>query len=199
MMTRELWWQGNRLPWGVLIGSVAIGILALTGSGIQSRDAAATPGERIETARAVSSVPPAAERLARRFGVGRELAAVIYEQARLVGVKPAMAFGIIATESGFDPAAVGRHGERGLMQIKPSTARAYDAGITPEALHDPAVNVRLGLKHLKREVEYFGDPVLGLMSYHMGRSRLARELADGVPPRDRYVERVLSRCGRDCA
>lgn len=198
-MTREQWWQGNRLPWGVLIGAVAIGIVALTASGMASRDAAAAAGERVEAARVVSSVPPGAERLARRFGVPRDLAAVIYEQARLVGVKPAMAFGIIATESGFDPAAVGRHGERGLMQIKPSTARAYDARITPEGLHDPAVNVRLGLKHLKREVEYFGDPVLGLMAYHMGRTRLEREMADGVPPRDRYVERVLSRCGRDCA
>jgi len=198
-MTREEWLQGNRLPWGALIGALGMGIMTLTASGIAPGDASKAAGERAEPARVASTLPPRAERLAKRFGVRRELAAVIYEQARLAGVKPAMAFGVIATESGFDPAAVGRHGERGLMQIKPSTARAYDARITPEGLHDPEVNVRLGLRHLKREVEYFGDPVLGLMSYHMGRARLEREMADGVPPRDRYVERVLSRCGRDCA
>jgi soluble lytic murein transglycosylase-like protein len=141
---------------------------------------------------------PHAERLARRYGVGDALAALIYEQARLADVEPAVAFGMIAQESGFDPAAIGREGERGLMQIKPSTARAYDARVTPGALHDPELNLRLGLRHLKREVEYFGDRSLGLMSYHMGRARLERELADGVPPQDRYVERVLSSCGSDC-
>jgi soluble lytic murein transglycosylase-like protein len=141
---------------------------------------------------------PGAADLARKFGVRHELAKIIYEQALNAGVEPGMAFGMIAQESGFDPAAVGRQGERGLMQIKPSTARAYEAGITPEALHRPEVNLRLGLRHLKREVEYFGDPILGLMSYHMGRARLEREMADGTPPRDRYVERVLSSCGPDC-
>lgn len=139
------------------------------------------------------------EDLARRFGVGSRLAAIIYEEALSVGIEPALAFGLIAQESGFDTSAIGSQGELGLMQIKPSTARAYDARITPEALLRPNVNVRLGLRHLKREVEYFGDPVLGLMSYHMGRARLERELADGSAPRDRYVERVLSSCGADCA
>lgn len=140
-----------------------------------------------------------AEELARRFGVGRKLAGIIYEEARRAGIEPAMAFGVIAQESGFDPSAVGSSGERGLMQIKPSTARAYDARITPDGLLRPEANLRLGLRHLKREVEYFGDPILGLMSYHMGRARLERELADGTVPRDRYVERVLSSCGADCA
>jgi soluble lytic murein transglycosylase-like protein len=152
------------------------------------------PIERTERA----ALHPHAERLARRFGVGDDLAALIYEQARLADVEPAMAFGMVAQESGFDPAAVGRQGERGLMQIKPSTARAYDAQVTPGDLHDPELNLRLALRHLKREVEYFGDRSLGLMSYHMGRARLERELADGVPPRDRYVDRVLSSCGSDC-
>lgn len=141
---------------------------------------------------------PDTERLARRFGVDRRLAAIITRQARDAGVEPAMAFGMIAIESGFDPRAIGREGERGLMQIKPATARGYDRRITAQALHDPALNVRLGLRHLMREVEYFGDRSLGLMSYRMGRARLQRELADGVPPRDRYAERVLSICGPDC-
>ncbi|HET6361003.1 MAG TPA: transglycosylase SLT domain-containing protein [Gemmatimonadota bacterium] len=150
-------------------------------------------------AEADSRLTESAERLARRFGVGRKLAGIIYAEALRAGIEPAMAFGVIAQESGFDPSAVGSSGERGLMQIKPSTARAYDARITPDALLRPETNLRLGLRHLKREVEYFGDPILGLMSYHMGRARLERELADGLAPRDRYVERVLSSCGGDCA
>lgn len=193
------WPHGNRLACGVLVMAAAMGFAALTAD-------AEVPGARridVVAVTAVAEVEPAltksAEELARRFGVGRRLAGIIYDEARRAGIEPAMAFGLIAQESGFDPLAVGRSGERGLMQIKPSTARAYDARVTPDALLRPETNLRLGLRHLKREVEYFGDPILGLMSYHMGRARLERELADGMAPRDRYVERVLSSCGTDCA
>lgn len=192
------WIHGNRLPCGALIVALGYGAIALAASpeARAGRSIAVEPRPVEGSAEVV--LHPHAERLARRFGVRDDLAALIYEEARLADVEPAMAFGMIAHESGFDPAAVGRQGERGLMQIKPSTARAYDARITPDALHDPELNVRLGLRHLKREVEFFGDRSLGLMSYHMGRARLERELADGVPPRDRYVDRVLSSCGSDC-
>ena len=198
------WLYRNRLPCEVLIMAVAMGAAALSADAEIARwDSPALPSsakaERVRIAEPDTVLGPHAEELARRFGVRDQLARIIYEQARQAGVEPAIAFGMIAEESGFDPAAVGRQGERGLMQIKPSTARAYDAGITPEALHRPEVNVRLGLRHLKQEVEYFGDPILGLMSYHMGRARLEREMADGMRPQDGYVERVLSSCGRDCA
>lgn len=189
-MFDDQWLYRNRLPCGVLIMAVAMGAAVLPWS---------AKAEGLTLAEPCTALGPHAEELARRFGVRDRLARIIYEQARQAGVEPAMAFGMIAEESGFDPAAVGRQGERGLMQIKPSTARAYDARITPEALHTPEINVRLGLRHLKREVEYFGDPILGLMAYHRGRARLEREMVDGMVPRDGYVERVLSSCGRDCA
>lgn len=194
------WVYRNRLACGVLIVAVVMGGAARFAEAEIPRWVlpSSAMADRVSLAEPDTPLDPHAEDLARRFGVGHELARVIYDQARQAGVEPAMAFGMIAQESRFDPAAVGRQGERGLMQIKPSTAQAYEPRITPEALHSPEVNVRLGLRHLKREVEYFGDPILGLMSYHMGRARLEREMADGMPPRDRYVERVLSSCGPDC-
>ena len=197
-MFGRYWVHGNRLPCGALIVALGYGAIALAaGAEAQSGRSIRVEPRPFQQSEAVVLHPQAAE-LARRFGVRDDLAALIYEQARLADVEPAMAFGMVALESGFDSAAVGRQGERGLMQIKPSTARAYDARITPGALHDPELNLRLGLRHLKREVEYFGDRTLGLMSYHMGRARLKRELVDGVPPRDRYVDRVMSSCGTDC-
>lgn len=202
-MFDDQWLYRNRLPCGVLIMAVAMGAAALFADAETRWDSAVLPWSAkaagLTLAEPCTALGPHAEELARRFGVRDRLARIIYEQARQAGVEPAMAFGMIAEESGFDPAAVGRQGERGLMQIKPSTARAYDARITPEALHTPEINVRLGLRHLKREVEYFGDPILGLMAYHRGRARLEREMVDGMVPRDGYVERVLSSCGRDCA
>ena len=199
------WLYRNRLPCGVLVMAVAMGAAALSADAeVPGRDSVvivrwSTEAGRVSVAEPGIMFESRAEELARRFGVGRELARIIYQQARRAGVEPAMAFGMIAEESGFDPTAVGRQGERGLMQIKPSTALAYEARISPEALHEPEINVRLGLRHLKREVEYFGDPILGLMSYHMGRARLERRMADGTLPREGYVERVLSSCGPDCA
>lgn len=208
-MFGDHWVHGNRLPCGALIVALMYGAMAFAGGTEARPDPSVTveprpevtvepspgPKDRLEARRAIE---PGAKRLALRFGVREELATIIYDQARLAKVEPAMAFGLIEQESGFDPLAVGRQGERGLMQIKPSTARAYDKRVTADALHDPVLNLRLGLRHLKREVEFFGDRSLGLMSYHMGRARLQRELADGVPPRDRYVDRVLSSCGTDC-
>jgi soluble lytic murein transglycosylase-like protein len=209
--------HGNRLPCGVLVMALVMGIgfAALKADAEVPGASRSTAGpERpsptagvvaADVAALTRAAPPeprlatGAEELSRRFGVGRRLAGIIYEEAKRAGIEPAMAFGVIAQESGFDPSAVGRSGERGLMQIKPSTARAYDARITADGLLRPETNLRLGLRHLKLEVEYFGDPILGLMSYHMGRARLERQLADGTVPRDRYVERVLSSCGADCA
>ena len=183
----------NRLPCGAVVMVLAIGAAAF------KADAETPPGGPVAVVEVRSVIHPRAARLAERFGVGERLAAIIYEQSRLADVEPALVFGVIAVESGFDPEAIGRHGERGLLQIKPSTARVYDSSVTPDMLHDPEVNLRVGLQHLKREVEYFGDSSLGLMSYHMGRARLERAMADGVPPRDPYVERVLSSCGPVCA
>lgn len=197
-MFAKHWVHGNRLPCGALIVALGYGAIALAAGAEPQSGRSITVEPRPFEQSEPTALHPRAEELARRFGVRDDLAAIIYHEARLADVEPAMAFGMIAQESGFDPAAVGRQGERGLMQIKPSTAQAYDARVTPGALHDPELNLRLGLRHLKREVEYFGDRSLGLMSYHMGRARLERELVDGVPPRDRYVDRILSSCGSDC-
>lgn len=59
---------------------------------------------------------------------------------------------VIAVESAFDPSAIGGAGERGLMQVLPSTAR--DRGIDPEALFDPVEGIRAGMRQLKWTWDY---------------------------------------------
>lgn len=153
---------------------------------------------------AVLSKPPAAlsetrtaaeeaiEAYAGHYRISRSLARTIYVQAREMGVEPDLVFGLVATESRFNPRAVGRRGERGLLQLRLSTARAYDRHVTPEALFHPETNLRLGLLHLKQEVEHFDhDWRLGLLAYNMGRGRLTRALRAGRAP-TRYAAQVLS-------
>lgn len=166
-----------------------------TGAG---SDPASDPPVAAEESGASQDVD-ARSRYSRRFGISVELADVVVRQARRARVDPEIVFALIAVESGFDPRAVGSSGERGLMQIKPATARAYESGITPEGLLVPEVNLRIGLEHLKREVEHFGDWSLGLTAYNMGRSRLREILASTHRPPRAYAARVLAGCDGDCS
>jgi soluble lytic murein transglycosylase-like protein len=130
---------------------------------------------------------------ARRYRIPLKLARTIWVHAREVEIDPGIVFGLIATESRFDPRAVGREGERGLMQIKLATARAYDRRVTADALLRPDTNLRLGLRHLKQELEHFDhDWRLGLLAYNMGRTRVTRALARGSVPETGYVAAVLA-------
>lgn len=136
---------------------------------------------------------------ATRYGIDPELAGTIHRLAVENGLEPAAVFGLIATESRFDALAVGRSGAVGLMQIKPSTARAYDSRVTRERLFNPEINLRVGLAHLRQELAHFGhDWTLGLLSYNMGRTRLSRALSRGVVPRNAYASKVLAHCGKLC-
>lgn len=153
-------------------------------------------------AASVSSLPSPLARnrvaiagFARRYDIPGSLAGTIYRESRALGVEPEVVFGLIQVESGFDPRAIGSQGERGLTQIKPATARAYDRSLTPERLMDPAVNVRIGLRHLLEEVRHFeGDWTLGLQAYHRGRTGLRRALARGGRPDTAYAARILAHC-----
>ena len=136
---------------------------------------------------------------AARYKIDPGLAGTIHRVAVENGLEPAAVFGLIATESEFDARAVGQAGAIGLMQIKPSTARAYDSRATRERLFHPETNLRLGMTHLRRELAHFGhDWTLGLLSYNMGRTRLSRALSRGVVPRNGYASKVLAHCGKLC-
>lgn len=179
---------------GYRLGSLALALFAAFVLG--SRDAASLDATTSPGAMASFATGQQADEIAeyaRRYRISRRLARVIYVQARALDVDPDLAFGLVATESRFDPRAVGRRGERGLLQIKLTTARAYDRRVTPEALFLPETNMRLGLLHLRREVEHFDhDWRLGLLAYNMGRRGLTRVLAEGRQPRTQYAAAVLS-------
>lgn len=147
----------------------------------------------------VAAPDTVAARYATRYRIDPGLAGTIHRLALENDLEPAAVFGLIATESAFDPRAVGQAGAIGLMQIKPSTARVYDRRATRERLFNPEVNLRVGLAHLRQELAHFGhDWTLGLLSYNMGRAGLSRALARGTVPRNGYASKVLAHCGKLC-
>lgn len=87
---------------------------------------------------------------------------------------------LIATESGFDSAAVSPRGAVGLMQLMPDTARRY--GVQADArtplekkLTDPRTNIRTGARYLRDLMRLFpGNLELALAAYNAGEGAVQR-------------------------
>lgn len=82
---------------------------------------------------------------------------------------------MVQVESGGNPRARGRHGEIGLLQIKPSTA-----GLTARELYDPLTNLSAGAAHLacihrrfvKLGIERPDEYTLSLVAYNAGERKV---------------------------
>lgn len=91
--------------------------------------------------------------------VPADLEPIIREEAARAGIPYDVAVRMIRQESNFNPAARGRAGEVGLMQIMPSTARDPGwgmPGVDPATLSDPRANVRFGLDYFSRRARARG-------------------------------------------
>ena len=114
---------------------------------------------------------------------------------------------IIQIESNGDARRIGRHGERGLMQIKAGTwrdmtLRLFGKPLPFDQAFDPALNRRVGTAYLAylqerilpRQSEWRADErALLLAAYNAGPGRLARSRFDlaRMPRQTRdYVERA---------
>jgi soluble lytic murein transglycosylase-like protein len=74
---------------------------------------------------------------------------MVKREARAQGVPEHLALSIAKAESNFRCGAVGKAGERGVMQIKPRTARGVGYKGSPQGLNNCAVGIRYGMKYLK--------------------------------------------------
>lgn len=104
----------------------------------------------------------------------------VYDEAsKETGVPAAILKAQTMQESRFNPEAIGRSGEVGLLQIKPSTAAQPGYGVEPvdpTKLADPAENIRFGARYLAARardagVQDWNDPAQvakGLAAYNGG-------------------------------
>jgi len=103
------------------------------------------------TAATVGLALPEPHRVLNREGIIRE----IIERAGAEQVNPALALAIVEIESTFNPRAI-RHEVRlntasvGLFQVLHTTARGFKFKGSIEDLMEPIVNIKLGLRYLKR-------------------------------------------------
>jgi beta-lactamase regulating signal transducer with metallopeptidase domain len=139
------------------------------------------------------SAMDAAADWARRFDIGAPLASQILEAAEAERVEPALAFGLVSVESGFEVDRVSDGGAVGLTQILPRTALTLDHGVTEEALHDPETNLRLGFRLLYEYLARFGGSrERALLAYHRGPS-VAERFRAAESPLPAPVLRVIER------
>ncbi|WP_444998400.1 transglycosylase SLT domain-containing protein [Aliikangiella sp. IMCC44359] len=106
---------------------------------------------------------------------------VYKEQAQQHAIPVSWAYAITRQESAFKADAISSAGARGLMQLKPSTARyvAKKMGkkrITPQLLKADT-NIKLGTAHLSLMYNSFSShPVLATAAYNAGKARVQQWL-----------------------
>lgn len=100
-----------------------------------------------------------------------DLRALVRSHAEAAGVPADLAEAVVKVESNFNPRARGSHGEVGLMQIKPSTARAIGYRGTTAALYDPDTNLAWGMRYLARAYALAdGDTCGAILRYNGGHA-----------------------------
>jgi soluble lytic murein transglycosylase len=132
-----------------------------------------------------------------RLAWPRAYAAEVEPVAGADGVPPELVYAIMREESGFRPRALSPVGARGLLQLMPETGArvAAELGLEPpdpDALYEPALNVRLGtrlLGGLLREFE--GRLPAAIGGYNAGAAAVRRWLAGaGALAEDEWVEAI---------
>jgi len=125
------------------------------------------------------------------------VAGVIHQESQRYGYDPLFVVALAQVESTCRLTARSQRGAVGLIQVRPSIARAVaeEAGLRWRGAHmltKPLFNLHLGLRYLTQLEKRFGDPYLAVAAYNLGPKRVARM------PRHRartteYVQKVLSR------
>ncbi|MBA2565581.1 MAG: transglycosylase SLT domain-containing protein, partial [Gemmatimonadetes bacterium] len=136
-------------------------------------------------------LPRRASFYARRYGIGRRLSEQIYDAATAERLSPSLAFSLVQAESGFDATAVGPSGSVGLTQLQPSTARQLSPSTSARDLFSPRVNLTLGFRYLRMQLDRFDDVALALAAYNRGPDRVRSLVAQGRAPSTAYARRIL--------
>lgn len=116
---------------------------------------------------------------------------IVSKASQEYNVDECLIYGIIRTESNFNPDAVSQVGAIGLMQLMPDTfvwLQNYRSGYQAELLdsdelYDPEVNIDYGVYLLSYLIDrYNGNESLAICAYNAGHGNVDEWLADGTIP-----------------
>lgn len=153
------------------------------GESFDSRDGVPVAPEPTPGTPRPVAVPTARPKLLAFFDVSPSYKAVkhhLREAARQHDIDYELLQALIATESGFDAAAVSPKGAVGLMQLMPATAQRYGVAADrkttlAQKLTDPRTNIRAGSRYLSDLIQLFpGQIELALAAYNAGEGAVQR-------------------------
>lgn len=90
---------------------------------------------------------------------GASVQDLVRKEAVRQGVPVNLALAVARHESNFRCSAVGRAGERGVMQIKPRTAHGLGYRGSPSGLNNCSTGIRYGMMYLKQAYRKSGGSV----------------------------------------
>jgi soluble lytic murein transglycosylase-like protein len=189
-----------------MIAGGAVMVLTI-GAFAVSAQYAFSAGERAESMRGVERTKVSAETDEKimRFVLKRnpdatirdfqDFPSILLAESRKAGIDFRLIMAQIDKESEFNPRAIGKAGEIGLMQVMPKTGELvakslnmpfeYPKGKDLGTLGVPRHNLRIGIKFLKDRMDEFGTIETALRGYNRGPAT-ARENRPG----DRYAEDI---------
>ncbi len=127
-----------------------------------------------------------------------DVARTILHESVKHSLDPMLVLAMIKVESSFLHNAVSTHQAEGLMQVRPVVADALGkeiklgGGESAKKIHDPLVNIKLGVSYLAYLQERIRSLKLALAAYNWGPTRVQTQIASGGPLPLEYARRVLS-------
>ena len=114
---------------------------------------------------------------------------MVRSEAIRQGVPVSLAMAVAKAESNFRCSAVGRGGERGVMQIKPATARGIGYRGPSSGLNNCRVGIRYGMMYLKMAYRIAkGNVYRTALLYNAGIGSKRKRSA--------YAEKIVKKIGR---
>jgi soluble lytic murein transglycosylase len=127
---------------------------------------------------------------------------IIETNAQDLGIPPELLYGLIRTESAFNPDSVSHAGAVGLSQLMSDTALEVANRIRKEGgpnyisdhtldLRNPAINVHIGASYLRYLMDRLESPLQALLAYNGGMNRVKRwRTAEPLFPEDLFMETI---------
>ncbi|MBP7528164.1 MAG: lytic transglycosylase domain-containing protein [Syntrophorhabdaceae bacterium] len=121
----------------------------------------------------------------------------VYEESRKYDLDYRLVLAIMKVESNFKNEAVSRRGARGLMQIKPSSAKiiARESGVEvkgAKCLHEPEKNIKIGVSYLSKLHAMFDNMVSALHAYNAGPGKVKKPATQETAKTTSFTRKVMS-------
>lgn len=126
----------------------------------------------------------------------RTIASSVYEESKKYNIDYRLVLAVMKVESNFKNNAISRDGARGLMQLRPSSARviARESGVTvknSKCLHEPEKNIKIAVSYLSKLRDMFDNMVSALHAYNAGPARVQKPASGNSARTTAFTRKVM--------